>query len=569
MDSISNKDVVKTLKQLSGLLELHQKEDHKIKAINNATFNLERLNYTLASKKGDDIAAIQGIGKSLAQDINHILETGTHPMLVSLEAETPKGVLKISELKGIGAKKVRSLWKDLGILSMEALKLACNENKVSKLKGFGAKTEENILQQIAFINQHIGSVHLNQAMEVAQELLPLIQAICNNAAITGAIRRRASTLDKIEIIAAGTDAKKMEELITSSNSFELQPSTCGPFTTRAIHVTSQVSVHIHLCSEPSFYNEWMRTTARARHLYGVKKEGLTLQKLLKQNTFSSEEAMYEALEFPYIEPELREGSFELNYSKESPPPQLLKLTDLKGPLHNHSTYSDGVNTLEDMAVWCKEQGYEYLGISDHSQSAFFYANGLFEENIIEQHKEIDALNKELAPFKIFKGIESDILADGSLDYSKDVLERFDFIVASIHSGMKMEIEKATERLITAISNPYTTILGHPTGRLLLKRAGYPIDHKKVIDACAQYNVAIEINSNPWRLDMDWTWVHYALEKGVVLSINPDAHIIKGFDDMQFGVMTGRKGGLTPAQTMNAWSGSDLEAYFEKRKSSIS
>ena len=217
-----------------------------------------------------------------------------------------------------------------------------------------------------------------------------------------------------------------------------------------------------------------------------------------------------------------------------------------------------------MAQACKDMGYQYLGISDHSQTAV-YANGLDIEQVDAQHKEIDDLNQRLAPFKIFKGIESDILNDGKLDYPDEVLKCFDFIVASIHFNLNMDKDQATSRLIKAIENPYTTILGHPTGRQLLKREGYPIDHQKVIDACANHNVVIEINAHPWRLDIDWRWVHYALQKGVLISINPDAHETVGLSDVQYGVNVARKAGLTKEMTFNAMSLSDMERFLSQRK----
>ena len=218
-----------------------------------------------------------------------------------------------------------------------------------------------------------------------------------------------------------------------------------------------------------------------------------------------------------------------------------------------------------MAEGCRDMGYEYLGIADHSKSAFYYANGMYENRVLEQHKEIDLLNKELAPFRIFKGIESDILPEGDLDYELDFLVNFDFVVASIHSVLNMDIEKATRRLLRAIENPYTTILGHLTGRVLLQRKGYPINHKVVIDHCAEHNVVIEINSHPSRLDLDWKWVNYALEKDVTLSINPDAHSLEGYKDMKYGVWMGQKGGLKKSMTLNALNVNEIENFFLKRK----
>jgi DNA polymerase (family 10) len=293
--------------------------------------------------------------------------------------------------------------------------------------------------------------------------------------------------------------------------------------------------------------------------------------ILKGQTFASEIEIFEQLNWPFIEPELREGTFEIEAAKTNTLPKLVQDSDLKGIFHNHSTYSDGENTLEEMAMYCKELGYQYLGISDHSKTAT-YAKGLYEDKIVTQHKEIDAFNAKFLQsdgqplFKIFKGIESDILGDGSLDYEEDVLKSFDFIVASIHSNLKMDIEKASQRLIKAIENPYTTMLGHPTGRLLLRRQGYPINHAMIIDACAANNVIIEINANPWRLDIDWRWIHYALEKGVMLSINPDAHELQGYHDMHYGVCVGRKGGLTADMCFNSKPLLEVEKYFNKRKS---
>lgn len=294
-----------------------------------------------------------------------------------------------------------------------------------------------------------------------------------------------------------------------------------------------------------------------------------LYKEVQQRSFESEEAIYAQVNIPYIIPEMREGTFEFEWVQQHSNSDLVTWDALKGILHNHSTYSDGKNTLSEMAHYCQELGFEYLGIADHSKTAS-YARGLSEERVWEQHAEIDKLNVLFAstnpkPFKILKGIESDILGDGSLDYSDDILKSFDYIVASIHQNLKMTEEKAMSRLLKAIENPYTTILGHPTGRLLLSRAGYPVDHRKMIDACAANGVVIEINASPYRLDLDWRWIQYALEKNVMLSINPDAHEKEGYFDMHYGVANARKGGLTTNMTFNALSLTEIEAFLEKRK----
>jgi DNA polymerase (family 10) len=281
--------------------------------------------------------------------------------------------------------------------------------------------------------------------------------------------------------------------------------------------------------------------------------------------YSSEEAIYSGAGLPYIEPELREGIFEFRLAEQGTLPRLITLGDLRGSLHNHSTWSDGVNTLEEMALFCRDElKLDYLGICDHSKTAV-YAKGLSEARVLAQQEEITLLNSRLAPFQIFKGIESDILGDGALDYTDDILATFDFVVASIHSAFRMDEERATARLIKAVENPYTTILGHPTGRLLLSRKGYPVDFKKLIDACAANGVAIEINANPLRLDMDWRWHQYAMEKGVMLSVNPDAHRTTGFYDMHYGVLAARKGGVSPEYCLNAFTLDQIISWFTAKK----
>ncbi|MEP0710947.1 MAG: PHP domain-containing protein, partial [Algoriphagus sp.] len=322
-------------------------------------------------------------------------------------------------------------------------------------------------------------------------------------------------------------------------------------------------VSIHFCAKADFLWKKLSLIASPLHLESLVDDKETIAQKLQKKDYSSENEFFSINKLQIIPVEMREGYGEVELAKENKIPELLTDKDLKGILHNHSTYSDGKHTLRQMAEYCKELGYEYLGISDHSKTAF-YAGGLTEYQILKQHQEIDLLNKELAPFRIFKSIESDILSDGKLDYSDEVLASFDFIVASVHSILNMDIKRATSRLITAIENPYTTILGHPTGRLLLRRQGYPIDHKAIIDACAQHNVVIEINANPWRLDLDWRYVRYAMEQGVMLSINPDAHAMEGYADMRYGVLVGRKGGLTKDMTLNAKSGEELAVYFDSR-----
>jgi DNA polymerase (family 10) len=326
--------------------------------------------------------------------------------------------------------------------------------------------------------------------------------------------------------------------------------------------TVETPIEIHFVNAESFVRQKLILSSNERHLaYG---EPQPFIHFLTKNKLESEHDAYEKFGSSFIVPEMREGRNEFDWIKSNSNEDLVTYESLKGILHNHSTYSDGKNTLREMAEYCKSLGFEYLGMADHSQTAT-YAQGLPPAKVLQQQEEITALNNELGPFKIFKGIESDILMDGSLDYSDDILSTFDYVVASVHQTLNMDIMKATERLLKAIANPFTTILGHPTGRLLLAREGYPLDFKTIIDACAEHNVVIEINASPYRLDIDWRWIPYCIEKGVLLSINPDAHNTAGYHDMEYGVKVARKGGLTSKYTLNALNFEEIEKVFAKKR----
>jgi DNA polymerase (family 10) len=317
-----------------------------------------------------------------------------------------------------------------------------------------------------------------------------------------------------------------------------------------------VPVYIHTCTPEEFVSVLFKTTAAEKFLEYFNNDF--------SKTYKNEHEIFEAAGKPFIVPEMRNGHLEWEWVKRYNTEDLADVQNIKGIVHNHSTWSDGLNSIEEMAHYCIGMGMEYLIMSDHSVSAF-YAQGLTTDRVLQQHREIDELNIKLAPFKIFKSIESDILSDGSLDYDEDILSLFDCVIASVHSGLNMDIDKATNRLLRAIQNPYTTILGHPTGRLLLSREGYPLHFEEIIDACAQHQVVIELNANPWRLDLDWEWVYYAMDKGVKISVNPDAHSVEGIHDIHYGILAARKGGLTKEFLFNAMHAAEMDVYLRKRK----
>ncbi len=425
------------------------------------------------------------------------------------------------------------------------------------------------MKNLEFLMAHKGMALYAEAEMLADTLLGIVREAYPGIEIslTGEIRRKPEVISVVEILVGNPDSEPLAKMLENNDDFVMDIKASGPYSLRGIFKENLLKWHIRFTSHENFIKKLILTTGSADHLPKLVMENKSFYQFVIAGRFDDEREAYEAFGVPFIEPELREGMVEIEMAQKGEMPKLLRYEDLCGTFHNHSNYSDGHNTIMEMAQYCIDRGHEYLGLSDHSKSAF-YANGLCEDQIRRQHEEIDELNKRLTPFRIFKGIEADILNDGSLDYSEDMLASFDFVVASIHSNLNMDIEKATTRLLRAIANPFTTMLGHPTGRLLLRREGYPIDHNVVIDACATYEVIIEINANPWRMDLDWRWVHYAIEKGVILSINPDAHEIAGIDDMRYGVYAGRKGGLTKKMTFNAWNLNEVDEYLKERKRKI-
>jgi DNA polymerase (family 10) len=562
---LDHKTLLKKIKLSIQLMELHDENPFKIRSYQSALISLERGDQDIMSLSEAELAKIQGVGKSIVEAIKQLKETETFPLLEELLAKTPEGILEILQIKGLGPKKVKALWEELGITSTHELMEACQSGKVAKIKGFGEKTQDTIIQNLEFKASNAGKWLYADIEKTIGQLEETLREVAPEAdlATVGDFARKMEIITEAEFLVSSDQLASVKSKIKAIDSMEWILLESGPRTLRGKLKEIDLRVSIHFCAKEDFLWKKLSLIASPLHLEAMVDEKESIAKKLQKKNFSSEDEFFSINNLQFIPVEMREGFGEVDLAKENRIPELLTEKDLKGILHNHSTYSDGKHSLRQMAEYCKELGYEYLGISDHSKTAF-YAGGLTEDQIIKQHQEIDTLNKELAPFRIFKGIESDILSDGKLDYSDDVLASFDFIVASIHSILNMDIKRATNRLITAIENPYTTILGHPTGRLLLRRQGYPIDHKAIINVCAANNVVIEINANPWRLDLDWRWVRYAMDQGVMLSINPDAHAMEGYADMKYGVLVGRKGGLTKEMTLNAMNGQELVKYFSSR-----
>jgi DNA polymerase (family 10) len=550
---MTNYEIADHFALLSKLMDIHGENSFKSKSYSILAYNIEKLPAEITTMGDAELFGMKGIGESSGSKIKELIATGKLQALEDILAKTPPGILELMKIKGLGPKKVSVIWKEMGIETIGELEYACNENRLAQMKGFGAKTQESVLQNIMYYMSNQG-FHLWAAVEaVGKSLLSQLQKNFpnNKFSFTGDIRRQSDTLEVIEIIC---DADK-NVLITQ---FQTIPDTVTeeePNERLVVRIPNEPVIRFHLTDVAGYYTKLFMTTGSAEFM-----EAFLAKYSVPENT-ESEEAIFAANKLAYISPARRETARILELAADGDLSELIQASDIKGIIHSHSTWSDGQETLEQMAKACIEKGFEYLVISDHSQAAY-YANGLTPERIAAQHVEIDALNARLAPFKIFKGIEVDILGNGDLDYNAEVLNSLDLVIASVHSNLKMTLEKAMDRVMAAIRNPFTTILGHPTGRLLLSREGYPLDHKAIIDACAEHNVVIEINAHPKRLDLDWRWVEYAMERGVLLSVDPDAHSVKGYDDVYYGVMSAQKGGLTAKNNLSSYSLAEFEEFLK-------
>lgn len=543
--------------RLADLLELHGENPFKTKSYSSAAYAIERLPKEIGEMSEAELRGVRGIGESSRALIMELLQTGTLAQLDEIEASTPPGVLEMMKIKGLGPKKIGVIWKELGIETLGELEYACNEHRLSALKGFGAKTEANICAAIQFYQQAQGFHLWARAERLAMQMLERLRALYpeERFEITGELRRQLEVVSGIDMLTTASEQDlrgRFREVADATMEWDEDARML------AVRISGYPLLRLHLTNSAGFGTALFRTTGSALFLEAFAEAHGALVQL------KSEEEIFEKSALPFISPALREDADALAEAKSGKPFNLIQPSDIRGIIHSHSTWSDGEHSIEQMARAAMAMGLEYLVISDHSAAAF-YANGLTPERVAAQHREIDALNEKLAPFRIFKSIEADILADGSLDYGPRVLDTFDFVIASVHSNLKMPQEKAMERLLAAIRHPHTAILGHMTGRLLLSRPGYSVDHEVIIDACAEHDVVIEINANPRRLDMDWRWIRYALERGVTLSINPDAHSVEGFGDVRYGVLAAQKGGLGKGRNLSSWGLREMEGFVGRVK----
>lgn len=566
--------VALVLSEIGMLLELHGENPFRARAFQNAARTLERIPEDIvALAESGELAKVKGFGPATAQVVQEILATGDSSVHQELRSKTPPGLIELLALPGLGVKRLRTLHEKLGIASLDDLEAAAMAGRIAKLPGFGEKTQQKLLEGAEFVRSTRGLRRQSDVLEVASWARDLLaaHAAAKRVEVAGELRRRMETVRRIDLVAQTDDP---DTLISAF--LELPGAASGGRDGDAsaqVRLGDGVELRLVCTDAERFPIAWAHATAEPSHWAALVERaeaaGLRLVpdgvwRGSERVAVADEAALYDMLDLAYVEPELREGRGEVEAAAASELPRLVAYEDLRGCFHCHTTYSDGKATLREMAEAARARGWRYLGLADHSQYAA-YAGGLKPDDIARQHEEIDEWNAEHGDsLWIFKGIEADILPDGRLDYAdldEDVLARFDYVVGSIHSSFGLSEKEQTERMIRAMENPHLTFLGHPTGRLLLSRQPYAINMDAIIDAAAERGVAIEINANPRRLDMDWRLWRRAKEKGVRTGINPDAHSINGLDDVHYGVSIARKGWLTADDVINAWEIEAVKKYF--------
>ncbi len=573
-------EVAAVLEEIATLLELQGENSFRCLAYSKAARAISQLETPLADViaqgKLDDVP---GVGETLREKITTLVATGKLPFYDELKAKTPEGLVQMLRLPGMGPKKVKLLFEQLKIDSLEKLKAACEADQIAKLKGFGAKTQKNILEGLAFLDQVGERVRIDQAMAIARGLVAALEKLpgIHRLETCGSLRRRKESIRDIDLLVSADDAEPIMKAFVSLPQVQ---KILGQGDTKASVLVSTIDADHHrvvmqadlrVVSDEQFPFALNYFTGSKEHNvrlrqraidYGLKLNEYALAGTKKQVACKTEKDLYKALDLEYVEPELREDTGEIEAAAGKALPHLLGENDIQGVFHCHTDWSDGAATLEEMAEAARALGYHYLGIGDHSVS-LTVANGLTPERVRKQHREIDALNKTWKTFQLFKGIECDILADGSLDYDDDVLASFDYVVASVHSFFNQTEKEMTDRIVRALSHPSVTMLGHATGRLLLRRDGYKVDLEKILQTAATHGKLIEINASPHRLDIDWIHCKRAKALGVQLVINPDAHSTGEIANTRFGVDVARRGWLEKKDVFNTRSLAEVRKYFAK------
>lgn len=565
-------EIASVLSEIGMILDLLGENPFKVRAHSKAARAIETLTEDIgALADAGELTAIKGVGKQIAAKIEIMLNTGALPELDELKAKVPDGVFDMLKIPGVGPKKVKTLWHKLGATSIGELEYACNENRLKELDGFGAKSQEKILKGIETLRAFAVLSLLPDALAAADLILDHLkkEKSITGLGLAGSVGRRNEVVKVVDIVSASASPEKvMGHFVKAPGVVEV---ISKGETKSALRLASGARIDIRVVSKEEFPYALHHFTGSKEHNAAMSQRAKSMG--LEMNQYGlfdkgelvkceDETDIYQALGLNFIPAERRENIGEIEEAQNQSAKALIEMEDIAGVIHCHTDYSDGLETVETMAEACVARGYKYLGVSDHSRSAG-YAGGLTIDDLKRQSDHIDQVNEKTPGFHIFKGVESDILTDGKLDYPDKVLERLDFVIASVHSGFNLDEEKMTERIINAVKHPLTTMLGHPTGRLLLAREGYRVNMSRVIEACSQTGAIIELNANPHRLDIDWRHIGEALKAGVKISVNADAHRMPGLDHMKYGVMIARKGGCGKEDVFNTQSVDEISEYFKK------
>ena len=580
---MDNRDIASILGDIAVWSELAGENPFKARAFQSVARAVEKHpeNVAMLCAEGR-LREIKGIGKGIEEVIQQAVATGSSALLEELKSRFPAGITELFSLTGIGPKKVKTLYEKLGIAGIGELEYACRENRLVALEGFGEKTQANILKAIEFRKTTQSQRLYSEALLIGEELARLAAESRSFARIdiAGSLRRGKSTFKDIDILLVPKKGKGIEairkQLISFADMNADGPAVIGAGDTKVSIRREGLQVDFRIVPEESWPSALQHFTGSKEHNTLLRSRAKAMgRKMSEWGVFDAggkalplkdEAAVYASVGLAFIPPEIREADGEIEAAEAGTLPRLVEQRDFRGMIHVHSSASDGMRTVEEMARECIRRGYSWLCLSDHSRSAG-YAGGLSAEALLGQVKEIKGLNKALAPFRIFAGVESDILGDGGLDYPDSVLDKLDFVIGSVHSRLTMDQETATARLLAAARNPRLTILGHPSGRLLLSREGYRWDETPVLDALAARGAALEHNCNPHRLDPDWDVLKRAARKGILVAVDPDAHDIDGFDDMRYGIVMARKAWLAKENVLNCMETEEMNAWLAARKKS--
>ncbi|MBL9144221.1 MAG: DNA polymerase/3'-5' exonuclease PolX [Verrucomicrobiaceae bacterium] len=567
-------DMAETFRRIALLLELKGENPFKTRAYNTGADVVESFPGDIVERaKANDLKGIKGLGDALQDKLHEMATTGRLEFYEKLKAEFPEGIFGLFDISGLGPKKIAALHKELGVASVADLKRVCESGEAGKLSGFGAKTVEKLLESIAFHEAHASEFRAGDVAVIVEQVLEALRDHPNvgRAEVCGSYRRGKEVVHDLDFLCASKEPQSVIEAFVALPMFVQTLSQGG--TKASVRTKDGLQCDLRVVSNAEYPFALVYFTGSKEHNVALRQRCLDRGWSLNEYAITGENPptnihderdIHRALGLEFIEPELRENHGEIEAAEHNKLPRLVELANLRGTFHNHTTASDGAATLAQMAEAAQDLGLQYLGIADHSKSSF-QANGLHEDRLRKQIAEIKAMNADFDGFRLFAGSEVDILKDGSLDFDDDLLAELDYVVASVHNVMNLPEAEMTARIIKAIENPHVTMLGHATGRLLCQRPSYAVNIPAIIDAAAATGTIIELNASPWRLDLDWRWWKLAKEKGVKTSINPDAHSVRGLQDLYFGIRSARKGWLTREDVINTLPLGEIEKVLQRKR----